>query len=72
MKVRAKLMGYYDHKRRRLGEVFHIQDEKEFSKKWMVTIDSSNAPKGKKSDKKSKESDEDETQSHAHDDSDVI
>ncbi len=45
MKVRAttgtepgRVVGYYDHKRRREGEVFDI-DEKLFSKRWMAKVD---------------------------------
>ena len=35
LKVRATQTGYYDHKRRRLGDVFTIANEKAFSGKWM-------------------------------------
>lgn len=45
MKVRATQMVYYGHKRRRVGEVFHIKSEKEFSKESMEKVG-----KGKKAD----------------------
>lgn len=38
MKVRALEKGYYGHKLRREGEVFHVEGEKAFSKKWMEKI----------------------------------
>jgi hypothetical protein len=38
MKVRAKAMGYYDHKRRREDDLFEIKSEKEFSPRWMVKV----------------------------------
>lgn len=31
--------GYYGDKRRKQGDVFFINSEKEFSKKWMVKVD---------------------------------
>ena len=40
-KVRATQMGYYDHIRRRLGDVFVIQGEHEFSGRWMEKVDAS-------------------------------
>jgi hypothetical protein len=48
MKVRAKsvstdeikrVVGYVNHKRIREGEIFEIQNEKQFSEKWMEKID---------------------------------
>jgi hypothetical protein len=48
IKVQATKMGYYDHTRRRVGDVFLINGEKDrdgnvidFSKNWMVPVDSS-------------------------------
>jgi len=39
-KVRATAVGYYDHKRRREGNVFWIADEEtEFSPRWMEKVD---------------------------------
>lgn len=37
IKVRALETGYYDHARRREGDVF-IADEKDFSKRWMERV----------------------------------
>ena len=39
IKVRATMVGYYDDKRRRVDDVFTIQKESEFSKRWMVRVD---------------------------------
>lgn len=39
MKVQAKHNGYYDLIRRYEGDVFEIQDPKEFSDKWMVKVE---------------------------------
>ena len=39
MKVRATMLGYYNHRRRREGEVFEVFDEKAFSTKWMEKLD---------------------------------
>ena len=39
MKVQAIQLGYYDNRRRRVGEVFSIKDEVEFSSKWMKKVD---------------------------------
>jgi len=39
MKVKAYKLGFYDHKRRREGEVFHINSEQEFSFEWMMKYD---------------------------------
>lgn len=38
IKVKAKEMLYYDNRRKREGEIFFIQDEKEFSKRSMVKV----------------------------------
>lgn len=38
MKVRATKLGYYDHRRRREGDVFEIHSEKAFSKLWMEKV----------------------------------
>lgn len=39
IKVRAKELGYYDHARRREGDVFIIANEQAFSAKWMERVD---------------------------------
>jgi len=39
IKVRAIRMGYYDHIRRREGDVFVIANEQAFSDKWMEKVD---------------------------------
>lgn len=39
VKVRALRMGFYDHKRRRVGDVFALKETKHFSRKWMVRVD---------------------------------
>lgn len=38
LKVRATQLGYYDHVRRRPGDVF-VVDASQFSAKWMETVD---------------------------------
>jgi hypothetical protein len=38
IKVRATQMGYYDHVRRREGDVFVVESS-QFSKKWMERVD---------------------------------
>lgn len=38
MKVRATQLGYYDHARRRVGDVFTIRTEAEFSARWMTRV----------------------------------
>lgn len=38
-KVRAIATGYYDHARRRVGDVFVIADQNAFSEKWMEYVD---------------------------------
>ena len=37
-KVRATEIGYYDLKRRRVGDVFVVQRESEFSSRWMERV----------------------------------
>lgn len=44
MLVKAIRMGFYDMRRRKEGQVFHIKSEKEFSKVWMKKIDTDKAP----------------------------
>lgn len=39
MQVRALDTGYYEHKRRREGDLFDLRDEKDFSEKWMEAVD---------------------------------
>lgn len=41
IRVQASDMGYYDDIIRRVGDVFDIRNEKEFSKKWMVRVPAS-------------------------------
>ena len=41
IKVRATEMGYYDHGRRRPGDVFYLADQTHFSQKWMELVDAS-------------------------------
>lgn len=41
VKVQAKKMGFYDHKRRRKGDVFSLKDPKHFTRKWMLRVDQS-------------------------------
>ena len=38
MKVRAKSLGHYDHKRQRPGAVFILRDAKHFSSRWMEDL----------------------------------
>lgn len=57
MKVRAIRLGYYNHRRRREGDIFELLDDKAFSEKWMEKLD------GKKSKVKSVEREEQESQS---------
>lgn len=38
MKVKAKRMGYYNHIRRREGDVFELHDKSLFSKSWMEKL----------------------------------
>jgi len=39
MKVRAIRLGYYNHRRRREGEIFELLDDKAFSNKWMESLE---------------------------------
>lgn len=39
IKVRATQAGYYGHTRRRIGDVFWIDNEQAFSTKWMERVD---------------------------------
>jgi hypothetical protein len=39
MKVRAKRLGLYNHKRRRVGDVFTISGPEKLSKVWMEVIE---------------------------------
>lgn len=39
MKVEAIQLGYYGLLRRRVGEVFEIASDKDFSAKWMQRVD---------------------------------
>ena len=45
MKVRALKLGYYDHKRRREGEEFHLFNAEDFSEKWMEMLEKAPAKK---------------------------
>lgn len=40
IKVRARKMGYYEHERRRVGDVFRVE-RAQFNPSWMVAADSS-------------------------------
>lgn len=39
MLVKAKRLGYYDHKRRKEGDVFSLDSKDDFSEKWMEPAD---------------------------------
>lgn len=39
IRVRATQVGYYDHARRRLGDVFDLHDQAHFSSRWMEYVD---------------------------------
>jgi len=45
IKVRATQLGYYDHTRRRIGDVFMIHSEQDFSTRWMERVPSSTPEK---------------------------
>lgn len=47
MKVKAIRLGYYGNARRRVGDVFHVESEKEFSKNWMEKVSDKPKPKVK-------------------------
>lgn len=38
IKVVATQIGYYDHGRRKVGDVFEIRDQQAFSHKWMEKL----------------------------------
>jgi hypothetical protein len=38
-RVRATQVGYYDEKRRRVGDVFTLKQDKDFSQTWMEEVD---------------------------------
>lgn len=38
MKVKAKQLGFYNHRRQKEGQVFHIKAVSEFSEVWMEAI----------------------------------
>ena len=37
-KIPGEVVGYYDHKRRRVGERFVIHREQDFSRRWMQRV----------------------------------
>ena len=39
IRVRAKMLGYYEHLRRRAGDEFIIASESHFSSRWMERLD---------------------------------
>jgi hypothetical protein len=43
MKVKATQLGYYGNRRRREGEVFHVED-KLFSESWMLKLEGGGSP----------------------------
>lgn len=45
IRVQASDIGYYDDIIRRVGDVFDIRNEKEFSKKWMVRVPATTPPR---------------------------
>jgi len=45
VKVRATQVGYYGEARRRVGDVFTLEDPKHFSAKWMERVDASTPEK---------------------------
>lgn len=71
MKVRATQLGYYDHRRRREGDVFHLFKEEDFSAKWMELLEEA-APKKKKAKKKASKKVEVEAEEEVSSDSEVI
>ena len=52
MKVRATRLGYYNHRRRREGEVFKLLSENAFSSKWMEKVDDGTSQQKPKADVK--------------------
>lgn len=57
MKVRAKRLGYYGHKRRKEGAEFVIQSDKDFSESWMEQV-GGESPSGKSKKRNKKDKDE--------------
>lgn len=50
MKVTAKQLGFYGNKKRQVGAVFNLKDgEKDFSEKWMKTVEGDKKPVTKNS-----------------------
>lgn len=49
MRVEATRLGYYDHTRRRIGDVFDIRGEEDFSENWMRSVDGKTAKRTTKS-----------------------
>jgi hypothetical protein len=45
IRVRATQLGYYDHTRRRIGDVFTVVNEQAFSTRWMERVDPSTPEK---------------------------
>lgn len=45
MKVKAIKIGQYDHRRIREGQVFLLKDKKDFSNKWMESLEEQEKPK---------------------------
>jgi hypothetical protein len=43
MRVEATRIGYYGNKRIREGQQFNLKNEKDFSKEWMISLDSKQA-----------------------------
>ena len=41
IKVRTVKPGFYNNERKRVGDVFVLNKEKDFSEKWMVRVDAS-------------------------------
>ena len=44
VRVKSGMMGFYDLKRRRAGDVFSLKDPALFSHRWMETADGSEPP----------------------------
>lgn len=38
MRVKAKSLGYYGHRRRKEGEIFDLAKKEHFSAKWMLEL----------------------------------
>jgi hypothetical protein len=54
MKVKAIRLGFYDQRRRREGDVFHLSDPEHFSKNWMVKVEKSESKRESREKEKSK------------------